>query len=144
MEIRWEKSFDSAHRIYQHTAKCRFLHGHTYKVKVRAEGELDKWGMVVDFGDLKKLIIELLDHKIILYKNDPILKQLKEAKQRVIAIDRNPTAENIAKLIASRLMQNFTVNSVEVEIFETATQSGFCRMDKNSFEKVEFEEITED
>ncbi len=143
MEIRWEKTFDSAHRIYQHTAKCRFLHGHTYKVKVRAGGELNEWGMVADFGDLKKLIIELLDHKIILYKKDPILKQLKEAKQRVIALDRNPTAENISKLIASRLMQNLDIDFVEVEVFETITQSGFCRMDKDSFEKVEFEEIKE-
>ncbi len=141
MEIRWEKSFDSAHRIWQHSEKCRFLHGHTYKVKVKAEGSLNKWGMVADFGNLKELIINLLDHKIILFKGDPIVEGLKNLDQRLILLDRNPTAENIALFIASRLIENLDIQSVEVEVFETPTQSGFCKMDKSNFEKVNFEEF---
>ncbi len=142
MEIRWEKSFDSAHRIWQHSEKCRFLHGHTYKVKVKAEGSLNKWGMVADFGDLKDLIINLLDHKIILFRGDPIVEGLKNLDQRLILLDRNPTAENLAFFIASRLLENLDIEMVEVEVFETPSQSGFCKMDKINFEKVDFEEFT--
>ena len=142
MEIRWEKTFDSAHRIWQHSEKCRFLHGHTYRVKVKAAGKLDKWGMVADFGELKELIVNFLDHKIILYKGDPIVDGLKKLGQRLILLDRNPTAENLSILIASRLLENLKVDSVEVEVFETSTQSGFCRMNRDSFEKVEFEEFS--
>ncbi len=142
MEIRWEKTFDSAHRLWQHSEKCRFLHGHTYKVKVRATGDLNKWGMVADFGDLKELIVNLLDHKIILFKDDPIVEGLKKLEQRIILLDRNPTAENLAIFIASRLIDNLNLERVEVEVFETPTQSGFCRMDKENFIKVNFEEIS--
>ena len=140
MEIRWQKTFDAAHRIWQHGEKCRFLHGHTYLVKVRAEGSQDKWGMVVDFGDLKRAVIDFLDHKTILHEKDPLVKVLAEAGQRVIALDRNPTAENLALLIGSRLMKEFSLNWVEVEVFETSTQSGFCRIEKHNIPEVRWDE----
>ena len=40
--------------------KCGQLHGHTYRIDVVIEGE-SKDGMVLDFGDMKKQILKILD-----------------------------------------------------------------------------------
>ena len=40
-----------------------------------------------------------LDHTMLLHKNDPVLPLLREKGERVLVLDVNPTAENIAKLI---------------------------------------------
>lgn len=139
-EIRWETLIDSAHRIFEHLRKCAFLHGHSYRVKLRISGKLAEDGMLVDFGLLKEKIHNLLDHKAILYKKDPLVEVLKSAGQRIVALDRNPSAENIALLCASIVLSNFeNVEEVEAEVFETPTQSGFVKIDRKSFVMVEFE-----
>lgn len=56
---------DSAHRLPGH-AKCGVLHGHTYKIELIIEGEPDK-GMVLDFGEMKRILKDVLqkyDHKL--------------------------------------------------------------------------------
>ncbi|SNX54315.1 6-carboxytetrahydropterin synthase QueD [Thermoanaerobacterium sp. RBIITD] len=59
-------TFDSAHNLTKYNGKCENLHGHTYKLEVTVEGELDDEGMVIDFEILKdivnKVIIDKLDH----------------------------------------------------------------------------------
>ncbi len=55
---------DCAHFLPGHS-KCGSLHGHTYKVEVIVEGEANS-GMVIDFGDLKEQVREVLtsyDHR---------------------------------------------------------------------------------
>jgi len=59
----------AAHVIRGHPGKCRFMHGHNYRVRVHvAARRLDGIGMVVDFADLKRLVHEVLgpfDHHVI-------------------------------------------------------------------------------
>ncbi len=138
MEIRVQRSFHAAHRIWQHREKCRYLHGHSYKVRIRTEGELNNWGMVADFGTVKKIVDEL-DHRVILFNKDPLVPVLKDAGQRLFLLDRNPTAENLSILIAWRLISELGLNWAEVEVFETENQSGFARMEKGREEKISFE-----
>ena len=141
-EIRWERMFDSAHRIYEHEKKCRYLHGHSYRVKVLIRGELEEHGMLVDFGILKSNIHDLLDHKVILYEKDPLVPLLEKAGQKLVVLDRNPTAENLALFIASLIIRNFeNVREVEVGVFETPTQSGFVKMTRENFVEVNYKEI---
>ena len=55
---------DCAHFLPEHP-KCGALHGHTYKVEIVIEGNIQN-GMVIDFSDLKKSAREVLreyDHK---------------------------------------------------------------------------------
>lgn len=140
-EIRWETLVDSAHRIYQHGKKCAFLHGHTYKIKVRLGGKVQEDGMLVDFGALKEKIHNLLDHKVLLYEKDPLTKTLIEAGQKVVILDCNPSAENIAKLCASIIVAEFKqVDFVEVEVFETPTQSGYVSVTRSEVETVKYME----
>lgn len=37
-----EFTFDSAHHLEWHQGKCHNLHGHTYKLQVGIQGELNK------------------------------------------------------------------------------------------------------
>ena len=64
MWISTEKSISIAHFVQTANADspCRRLHGHTVKVEVKVEGEIQKDGMVVDFRLIKQ-IINQLDHR---------------------------------------------------------------------------------
>lgn len=83
-----EFSFDAAHYLPNYKGKCRNMHGHTWRVEVAIEGGVDpKTGMVLDFADLKLLLLPLkdvLDHQVL---NESVLE--------------NPTAENIAWFIST-------------------------------------------
>lgn len=63
--------FSACHVIPNHP-KCGKLHGHTYAVSVKVEGEVED-EFIIDFNILKKVISELcdeLDHRIIIAAND--------------------------------------------------------------------------
>ena len=56
---------DSAHCIPHHET-CDKMHGHTYAIELRVEGEKGESGMVIDFIELKKILGDVLkdyDHK---------------------------------------------------------------------------------
>jgi len=58
---------DSAHYLPGHE-KCGKVHGHTYKIEVLIEGEVQENGMVIDFYDMKKGVNEILqeyDHTLL-------------------------------------------------------------------------------
>ncbi|MEA3514244.1 MAG: 6-carboxytetrahydropterin synthase QueD [Nanoarchaeota archaeon] len=105
MKISKEFVFDAAHKLLWHKGNCQNLHGHTYKLVVTVEGQLNENGIVMDFGDLKKIVanevISKLDHK---YLND---------------IFENPTAENIVIWIWNQLKQE--LNLCEIKLWETPT-----------------------
>jgi 6-pyruvoyltetrahydropterin/6-carboxytetrahydropterin synthase len=86
-ELSVEMPFSAAHRICGHPGPCARLHGHNYRAVVSvAGGELDSLGMLVDFGELKRIcaeVISALDHS---YLNE--LPEFSSA---------NPTAEVLAQ-----------------------------------------------
>ena len=86
--------------------------------------QLDSRGMVIDFGDINKIvktwIDQELDHKMLLCKDDPMLKVLQQLHEPCFIMEDNPTAENIAKLIYDyAISQGLGVS--EVRLWETAT-----------------------
>ena len=103
MRIAKDFYFDSAHRLNNYKGKCKNLHGHTYKLRIILEGEVNKNGFVIDFSEFKKIIndaiIEKLDHS---YLND-LIKQ--------------PTAENIIKWIWNKLEKKLPL--YEIWLWET-------------------------
>ncbi|MBT6068431.1 6-carboxytetrahydropterin synthase QueD [Candidatus Peregrinibacteria bacterium] len=81
MKVSKEFDFEAAHFLPHYHGKCERLHGHSYKLIVTVEGDIEpESGMVIDFVILKKIvkerIIEKLDHYLL---ND---------------LMENPTAEN--------------------------------------------------
>lgn len=96
--------FCYGHRLREYAGKCRHPHGHNGRVEVEMTAKkLDRRGMVMDFGEIKThlqaWIDEHFDHKMILRKDDPLVKILKSLKEPFYLLADNPTAENIAKEI---------------------------------------------
>jgi len=66
MKIAKEFTFDSAHFLKDYHGKCENLHGHTYRMRVTIEGEIQKNGLVMDFVEIKRIVnekvIDKFDH----------------------------------------------------------------------------------
>lgn len=61
-------NFDYSHFLPWHTSQCASLHGHSSVITVMLRGEPDATGMVVDFGEAKRVVKDVLgrfDHKLI-------------------------------------------------------------------------------
>ena len=126
-----EIDFCYGHRLLHYQGKCRHLHGHNGKVMITFEaGALDDRGMVLDFGDIKRVVSgwidDHLDHRMILNRDDPVVPVLRKMGEPVYLLDGNPTAENIARLISDfAAQQGFPV--VEVRLWETpGCCSAYC------------------
>ena len=125
-EIFLEHTFDAGHRIVGHKGKCARLHGHTYKAHIWCQGEVLYPGFVVDFGDIKDLVNEW-DHRMLLWADDPLWGPSDNPFKReqllgsngVICLAFNPTAENMAHDLATRIQKEFTLESVRIELWET-------------------------
>lgn len=109
--VRVEAGFAAAHFLTEYHGKCENLHGHNYLVRVYASGtELDKAGMLLDFGILKGLLREVcgqLDHSCL---ND------------IAVFENSPSAERIAKYIFDGIIKkNADLPIKAVEVFETDT-----------------------
>jgi 6-pyruvoyltetrahydropterin/6-carboxytetrahydropterin synthase len=54
-------SFETGHALYGYDGKCKNVHGHSYKLSVTVIESIEnrdnvKFGMVIDFTDLKKIV----------------------------------------------------------------------------------------
>jgi 6-pyruvoyltetrahydropterin/6-carboxytetrahydropterin synthase len=118
-----EVSFCYGHRLLNYAGKCRHLHGHNGLAVITIESpELDERGMVIDFGDIKRLVSnwidENLDHRMILHRDDPARASLEKLGEPMYLVDFNPTAENIARLIFD-YAKSQGLPIVEVRLWET-------------------------
>jgi 6-pyruvoyltetrahydropterin/6-carboxytetrahydropterin synthase len=103
-ELKVVTRFAAAHRLTMVGTKCENLHGHNWKIEVILTGEnLDEAGVVMDFGDVKTRLREIigrLDHQ---YLNELAMFQ-----------GRQPTSERIAAYIAAELQQAILRPAVRV------------------------------
>lgn len=118
-----EIAFCYGHRLLNYEGKCRHLHGHNARAVITLAGAvLDSRGILVDFAEIKdrlqRWIDENLDHNMLLCAEDPILPVLRDLGERVFVMDRNPTAENIARLIFLKASEA-GLPVVEVLLWET-------------------------
>jgi 6-pyruvoyltetrahydropterin/6-carboxytetrahydropterin synthase len=80
--------FSACHFIPNHP-KCGCLHGHTYAISVRFEGDL-KGEFIIDFEKAKMIVNEIcdrLDHKVLIAEKDPRLLIQKNDSVSVEIID---------------------------------------------------------
>ena len=99
--------FCYGHRLLDYEGKCAHPHGHNGMVEVSVvSGDLDRRGMVLDFGDVKRAvkgwIDENLDHRMVLRFDDPLVGFLQEQGEPYFTMQENPTAESLARLIYER------------------------------------------
>lgn len=129
------------HRVVGHEGKCRFLHGHNYRVHFVCESDtntLDNLGRVIDFGVVKSTLCMWLeenwDHKFIAWDKDTsILKihcaydeaspNMVEVVESFVFVPFNPTAENMAEYLVEVIGPQQLIGSgivlTEVTIEET-------------------------
>ena len=129
-------SFETGHALYGYDGKCKNVHGHSYRLDVTVIGSpiTDssnvKYGMVIDFSDLKKIakeeIVDVFDHATVFNKNTPHVELARELKSRghnVLLVDYQPTSEmmviDFAQKIKGRLPENIKLHSLKLQ--ETAT-----------------------
>lgn len=129
-------SFETGHALYGYDGKCRNVHGHSYKLSVTVIGEPIsdkehvKLGMVIDFGDLKKIvkqkIVDVFDHATVFNKNTPhveLAKELQDRGHNVILVDYQPTSENMIQDFAEKIKQELPshVQLFALKLQETET-----------------------
>lgn len=129
-------SFETGHALYGYDGKCKNVHGHSYRLDVTVIGTPIsdntnvKYGMVIDFGDLKKIvkeeIVDVFDHATVFNKNTPHVELAKELEARdhnVLLVNYQPTSEmmviDFAEKIKQRLPNNIKLYSLKLQ--ETAS-----------------------
>ena len=143
IRITKEFKFETSHALSGHDGLCKNVHGHSYKLSVTVIGKPSqdpnnpKYGMVMDFGDLKKIvnseIIEKFDHSVILNKNSPhkeLANNLIMDGHQVVMADYQPTIEEMvvdfASKISSKLPNNIGLHSLKLEETETSYSEWFA------------------
>jgi 6-pyruvoyltetrahydropterin/6-carboxytetrahydropterin synthase len=132
IRITKEFSFETGHALYGYDGKCKNVHGHSYKLSVTVIGvpitdrTNVKFGMVIDFSDLKKIvkeeIVDHFDHATVFNETTPHIELAHELKNRghhVILVNYQPTSENMvidfAEKIKSRLPESIQLHSLKLQ-----------------------------
>ena len=108
--------FESAHFLpkFPEDHKCRRLHGHSFKVDVVIEGEVDPdKGYLRDFGEIKAVL-------------DPIRNQLDHRLLNDIEGLENPTAEMLARWVYDKVKPELPELCL-VRVRETCTSAAEYR-----------------
>jgi 6-pyruvoyltetrahydropterin/6-carboxytetrahydropterin synthase len=123
--IQIEGDFSSAHRLRDYEGKCENLHGHNWRVIVKIKThELDKQGMVIDFGFAEKKLYQILkqfDHRY-LNETHPFDKM-------------NPTSENISRYLFDLMSSDLNdsrVSVFKVTVWEDSTSCATYMIDQKS------------
>jgi len=135
---------DMGHRVPNHKSKCKNIHGHRYKIEVGVDDKIiteagnSSEGMVIDFGDLKQIMMKVLDYKydhgFCMYIKDEFKTSftiLQMKGQKIIFVPFIPTAENLAKHWFGELNDVLILNKIKlshVKVWETPTSTAlYCR-----------------
>jgi 6-pyruvoyltetrahydropterin/6-carboxytetrahydropterin synthase len=130
-------SFETGHALYGYDGKCKNVHGHSYKLSVTVIGKPIsdnsnvKFGMVIDFSDLKKIvkeeIVDIFDHATVFNQNTPHVELAAELENRghhVILVNYQPTSENMvtdfAQKIKNRLPADIKLYSLKLQETDTS------------------------
>ena len=110
MQIFKQFTFDSAHFLpnVRDGHKCKEIHGHTYRLIIYIEGDLEtglNW--IMDFADLKQSI-------------DPVVKSIDHKLLNNIEGLENPTCEAIVVWIWNQLKPRIPLLK-KIELYETPT-----------------------
>ncbi len=103
--------FCAGHRVHGQGGKCENLHGHNYRVHFTLESNdeagTDQVGRVLDFSVIKSVLCEWLeeqwDHKMIIWKDDPMASYVYDIDKSAVMVPFNPTAENMACFLVEQV-----------------------------------------
>jgi 6-pyruvoyltetrahydropterin/6-carboxytetrahydropterin synthase len=143
--------FSACHFIPNHP-KCGCLHGHTYAISVRLDGE-QKGEFIIDFETVKKIVNELcdrLDHRVLIAEKDPRLRvekkkevsiEIIESKKRYVLPSEDvvflPTtsvsAEDLCKYFTAGIVKALlgvdNIKKIHVRVDEGIGQGAGCELE---------------
>ena len=126
MKIGKEFKWEMGHRLPEHFGQCKNIHGHSYKMLVEFEGELDENGMVIDYYDVEKIInpiVEKLDHAFLVNKDDKLTVEfLEKLNSKKVVVDFESTVENICIYLLNKIKSAdlpANVKAIMVRVSET-------------------------
>ncbi|MEK9613282.1 MAG: 6-carboxytetrahydropterin synthase [Flavobacteriaceae bacterium] len=106
IRITKEFKFEAGHALYGYDGLCKNVHGHSYKLSVTLLGKPitdsnhAKYGMVMDFSDLKKIVNETIvkpfDHATVLNISSPhkeLADSMESRGHKIVRVDYQPTSE---------------------------------------------------
>lgn len=128
-------NFEMAHALEGYDGLCKNIHGHTYELFVTVIGEpvsdpnSPKYGMLIDFKDLKSLvkekIINQFDHALVLSNrtSSNLIKELKLQYKRIVITEYQPTSENFLINFVDRIKNDLPegVKLFSMKFRETVT-----------------------
>ncbi len=137
MKIRVTKEFrfEMGHALHGYDGLCKNIHGHSYRLFVTVIGSPitdktdKKQGMVIDFGDLKRVvndeIVNKFDHAIVLnetQKNEVVKVDASPLFERYYLLPYQPTCENMVADFAQRIQKRLPkdVTLFSLKMYETA------------------------
>jgi 6-pyruvoyltetrahydropterin/6-carboxytetrahydropterin synthase len=145
VRITKEFHFEMAHALVGYDGACRNIHGHSYKFSVTVKGVPNpnpneaKWGMVIDFKDLNRIIkekvVDIFDHSVVLQSDTPqaALQEMKKIYSNIIVKSYQPTCENLlidfVDAVDGELPPNVTLHAARLD--ETATSYAEWHADDN-------------
>ena len=126
-------TFETAHALLNYDGPCKNIHGHSYKLQVTIIGQPitdvtdPKFGMVLDFGDLKKVvntfIVEPLDHALILRNgtSPELLTLLQQLNHKMVLTPYQPTCEHMLIDFKDKLRNKLpaTIKLHSLKLWET-------------------------
>lgn len=146
-------TFDSAHFLTKYYGKCEHMHGHTYRLRVTVEGDIQSNGLVIDFVVLKRLVkkhvLDVIDHRLLndFIENPSAERVLVWIWKRLFdlpkllkeELDDPNVAEELKKYVQDHAdldMSHATekIRLVELQLWETADSSVIYRGEKVNVE----------
>jgi len=117
--------FCYGHRLLDYDGMCKHPHGHNAVAEIEIQADsLDARNMVADFGDIKRVVKgwvdRELDHRMILRRDDPLVRCLQSLGEPVYLLESNPTVERIARLVYD-ISREQGLPVVRVTVWETPT-----------------------
>jgi 6-pyruvoyltetrahydropterin/6-carboxytetrahydropterin synthase len=130
-----EFDFEMAHLLWNYDGPCRNVHGHSYRLFVTLSGipvedsENPKNGMVIDFTDLKKIvmkeIVRIFDHSVVVSNrfDKEKIEMFSSLFGNTVLVDYQPTCENLVADFAVRIIPYLPGGTklYSLKLYETAT-----------------------
>lgn len=126
--------FSSGHIMIYGENLIEASHGHNYKVELEIFGELNEYGLLIDFREIKKILkdlIEELNQNFLIPQNKDILVEENDSlydvyyrKEKIISLKKEIVVLlNISNISSENLCLYFTNKIIKKNIFHKNIQS---------------------
>ena len=131
-------TFEMAHALYNYDGKCKNIHGHSYKLEVTVIGQpLAEQGhaadgLIIDFGDLKKIVnaqvVDIFDHALVMKKGyaRKLTEALDDSFERLLYVDYQPTCENLIADFADKIKNSLPKQASLHHLILHETATAYC------------------